>query len=112
MDKSRKYERMLLVYYLGVTNRATNQVMGHAVDISDDGLMMFSKEPIETGVIFQLQMYLPEELQADRHFEVTAVSKWCKKFENSEFYNTGFLFKDVSPEVAKTIKRLIDEFCH
>lgn len=103
---------MLLVYYLGVTNRETNQVIGHAVDISDEGLMMFSKEPIETGVVFQLQMHLPEEIQADRHFDFTAVSRWCEKFENSEFYNTGFLFKDVSAEGAKTINRLIDEFCH
>ena len=76
MEHTRKFERMLLVYYLGVTDLETNEVIGHAVDISNEGIMVFSEKPVKTELLFQLQMYLPEEVHESRYFAFSAVSQW------------------------------------
>ncbi len=111
MDNQRTVERKHLIYYLKVADRETKQAIGHAVNISNDGLMLISEEPIKTESIFQLQMFLPEEIQGSRYYEFTATSKWCRKDENPDFYNIGFELHNVSTECIQVIERLIDKFC-
>ena len=111
MDNQRIVERKHLIYYLEVTDIETNQAIGHAVDISNEGLNLISQEPIKLESTFQLKMFLPEEIQGSRYYEFAATGKWCKKDENPDFYNIGFKLNNVSTESVQVIKRLIDKFC-
>ncbi|MFC1813707.1 PilZ domain-containing protein [Thermodesulfobacteriota bacterium] len=110
-SKKRISERKNLVYYLKVTDTVTNQPMGHAVDISNQGFMLIVSKPIEPESLFQLQMFLPEEIQGSRSFEFSAMSRWCQKDENPDYYNVGFQFATVSTEGAQFINRLIEKYC-
>ena len=111
MEHKRKFERWHLIYYLKVTNVETNQVIGHAVNISNDGMMLISEKPIKPESLFQLKMFLPSEIQGSRYFEFSALSKWCKQDEIPDFFNTGFQLNNVADEGIQVIKRLIDDFC-
>jgi hypothetical protein len=111
LDDKRIIERKHLIYYLKVTDRETNHAIGHAVNISNDGMMLIGEESIETETLFQLQMFLPEKIQGSRHFEFSAMSKWCREDENPDFYNIGFQLDNVSTEGIQVIKHLIDKFC-
>ena len=111
MHYKRKVERKNLIYYLKVTNRETNQVIGHTVNISKKGLMVIGENPIKPESILQLQMFLPEEIQGIRNYEFTATSRWCKKDKKPGFYNTGFELNNVSPEDIQIIKYLVLRFC-
>jgi hypothetical protein len=111
LDTQRTVERKHLIYYLKVTDRETNQAIGHAVNISNEGLMLISEEPIKAESTFQLQMFLPEEIQGSRYYDFAVTSKWCQKDENPDFYNIGFELNNVSTECIQVIKRLIDKFC-
>ena len=111
-ENSRKFKRKDLIYYLKVTDQETNQVIGHVVNISNKGLMLIGEDYINPGATFQLQMYLPEEIQGVRNYEFTATSRWCKEDEKPDFYNTGFELNNVSSEAIEIIKHLVLRFCY
>ena len=111
LENIRKVERRHLIYYLKVIDQETDQIIGHAVNISNEGILLISEKPIKTEVLFQLKMFLPEKFEGSRYFEFSAVSKWSREDENPDFYNTGFHLNKVSTEAVQVIKRLIDKFC-
>jgi hypothetical protein len=110
MDNQRKYERYYLMYYLKIIDRKTNLDIGHCVNISDGGMMLISGGPIKTKTIFQLKMFLPEEIEGSRYVNFIAISKWCRNDENPDFYNTGFQWHNITPEVIQVVKHLINNF--
>ena len=111
MGKKRNLERRHLIYYLKVTDMETNQAIGHAVNISNDGMMLISENSIKPESLFRLKMFLPDEIQGSRYFEFSALSRWCKQDEIPDFFNTGFQLNNVSEEGIRVIKSLIDDFC-
>jgi hypothetical protein len=110
-SKKRINERKNLVYYLKVNDTEANQPMGHAVNISNQGVMLIVSKPIEPESLFQLQIFLPEEIQGSRSFEFSAMSRWCQQDEDPDFYNVGFQFANISTEGVQLINRLIEEYC-
>lgn len=110
-SKKRIVERKNLVYYLKTTDMEANQTMGYAVNISNHGFMLIINKPIQTDSLFQLKMLLPQEIQGSNSFEFSAMSRWCQKDENPDFYNIGFQFADISAEGVQLINWLIDKYC-
>jgi len=111
LESKRKVERKHLIYYLKVIDQETDQIIGHAVNISNEGMMLISEKPIKTEFLFQLKMFLPEKIEDSRYFEFSAVSKWSREDENPDFYNIGFQLNNVSTEAVQVIEGLIDKFC-
>jgi len=110
-SKKRISERKNLVYYLKVTDTEANQPMGHAVNISNQGVMLIINKSIEPESLFQLKMSLPEEIQGSRYFEFSGMSRWCRQDEDPDYYNVGFQFANVSTKGVQLIDRLIEKYC-
>lgn len=112
MESKRKHERFYLSFYLEVIDRRTDLSLGQCVNVSNGGMMVISREPVKTKNIFQLKMFLPEDIEGKKYMDFIGVSKWCQNDENPDFYNTGLQLQNVTPEVIRVIKHLIDNFCH
>ena len=84
--------------------------MGHLVDVSPEGVMLISEEPIETRTLFQLKMTLPEEMDQRRELIFNAESLWCRPDANPDFFDTGFRLKDMASGDILLIERLIRSF--
>jgi len=110
-SKKRVGERKNLIYYLKVTDTKTGRPIGHVVDISTQGFMLTAVSPIEPQVLFQLQLLLPCEIQGGRHFDFSAISRWCRLDENPDYYNVGFQIADVTPAGTEIIAHLIENYC-
>ena len=110
-SSKRSTERKNLVYYLQVTNRDTEQTIGHAVNISSHGFMLTAGDPIAPNTPLHLKLFLPKEIQGSRYFEFSATSRWCRLDENPDYHNTGFQFKQLSTVGEKVIRDLIDKYC-
>jgi PilZ domain len=111
MQEKRKLKRRHLIYYLRVFEKNADQPIGHMVDISAEGMMLISEDPIKTGNVFVLRMVLPVEIDGSREIIFSAESRWCKEDENPDFYNTGFQLINPSPEHIKITEHLVQEFC-
>ena len=110
MIDRRKLARRHLIYYLRVFDRDINQLIGHVVDISTDGLKLISEAPIKTQETFRCEMSLPQEIQGQKKVIFDATSVWNKKDINPDFFATGFAISNIELETVMLIKRLIDEF--
>jgi c-di-GMP-binding flagellar brake protein YcgR len=111
MEKKRKPDRKPLKLYMNVFDTKTDQLFGHMVDITKKGLMLTSEQPIETDAQFDLRLELPTEIKGSKELSFSAQSIWSEKDSETDFYNTGFQFSEVSSKDAKIIKQLIKKYC-
>lgn len=95
-SEKRKLERRHLIYWLRVYGKKSNQIIGHVVNITKEGIMLISEDPIETNGYFQFRMALPEEMKVSKEISFEAKSVWCKNDKNPDFYNTGFQLTKIS----------------
>ncbi len=110
MNENRKLHRRHLIYYLRVYNREYNRLLGHLVDITSEGIMLISEEPIETKRFFTLRMELPIQIFGKSQIELKTQSVHCETDVNTSFYDTGFRLIDVSDEDHLIITQLIHNF--
>jgi len=111
MEKDRKIKRRNLKVSLQVFDGKTDQLVGYLVDITDGGIMLTSEQLLETEVTFQLKLTLSEEIEGSKEFGFSAITKWCQKDTEFDFYNVGFQFSELTPTDEKIVKQLIDKFC-
>ena len=95
MAEQRKHDRKHMINYLRVIDRNTEELVGNLVDITTEGCMLISDDPIETGADFELKLDLPEEIRG-RQITFDAHSRWCKSDVNPEFYDTGLRLSNIS----------------
>ena len=110
MSEKRKLARRHLIYYLRVFDRESNELIGHLINISPQGIMIMSEEPLEINKHFKLRMDLPVDIFDKTEIEFDAESRWCKKDINPEFYDTGFAIIDLSYTDGRLIEKLIDDY--
>jgi hypothetical protein len=93
-----------------VVDTRSNQSIGHAANISKQGIMLITRKPLEPESVFHFQLSLPAELQGRRYLSFSAVSRWCRKDVKPQYYNVGFQFVGVTMEDALVIDELIDQY--
>ena len=110
--EKRQVERKYLVFYLRVFDGLGSRVIGHLVNISSNGIMLLSDYPVPVNEEYKLRMRLPHELVDHGEIIFNALSRWCRKDTNPEFYVAGFQLHDISPRLKDNILCLIDEFSY
>ena len=110
-QERRKAGRLILSYYLPVTDSSTEKVMGHLVDISPQGLMIDSKEPLPTDLDFNLRLELMEDVAEKAFVEFSARIRWCRSDPVQPFmYNAGLEIVDISPEDSQIVQRIAERY--
>jgi hypothetical protein len=110
MLERRKLKRRHLIYYLRVFNRLNDALVGHLVDITTEGVMLISEEPIEIDKDFTFRMALPTGMWGKDDIEFDAQSVWCKRDINPLFFVTGFKLSNIPAELVAIIESLIENF--
>ena len=110
MENKRNLKRRHLIYYLRVFDQKTKKPIGHLVDVTPEGIMVISEQPIITDIVFQLELILPVAYLGIEKLEFVARSVWCRQDVNPDFYDTGFQLLEVSREHFSVVETLIDEF--
>ena len=110
MRDKRKLRRRHLLYYLRVFDRTNDNLVGHLVDITHEGIMLITEHSIEPDQVFQFRMDLPKEIMGREQMHFDAESLWYRKDTNPNFYNIGFRFLRVSQHHFALIEELLDDF--
>ena len=109
-NEKRKLQRRHLIYYLRTYNAETGQLLGHLVDITSEGIMLISEEPIEIDRPYQLHMLLPADVFDRSELSFNARAIWRSKDVNEDFYDTGFKFLDITPAEQDIIEYMIEVY--
>ena len=108
--EKRRLKRSHLFYYLRVFDRSNNEMLGHLVDITPEGAMLISENPIPVNTHYQLRMQLPAEIFGRAYLDFDAESLWSKPDTNPDFQDAGFRLLNVNVKDTAIISRLIDDY--
>ena len=102
--------RKQLIYYMRAFDKATEQQLGQVVDITEDGFMLVSHEPIEEDAKALVRIRLPKRIGGVDDLEINAVCRWCKRDSNPEFFRIGYEVLEIAPNDLAVVRTLIDEY--
>lgn len=108
--EQRNLSRHHLIYYLRVFDGVSSRVVGHIVDISSEGIMLITDDPITVHEEYQLRVRFPGTGTSQEELLVDAVCRWCREDENPDFYIAGFQIQDLSADAVSFLQGLIAEF--
>ncbi len=109
MIEKRKSHRKIADEVLEICDQITGMHIGRVVNISAEGLMLLSQEPIVTGSVYQLDLEMPDP-GADgdsKHITFGAEAVWTTEASQPESFWTGFRIIDISSEDVLAIDDLI-----
>ena len=109
MRDKRKLKRRHLIYYLHVLERASGTTIGYLVDISTEGIMIMSENPIAVGTVLELKILLESEMSAKQYLYFDAKALRCEKSINGTSYDIGCQLLNLSPEDFREIEMIIEE---
>ena len=108
-DEIRSLKRRHLVYYLEVYDDDANELLGHLVDLTTNGLKLVSKQRIPTNQTYRLRMMLPEGYFSQKDLYFAAQSLWSSNDINPDFYDTGFAAPKLDPAAQEIIRDLVSQ---
>ncbi|MFW2439779.1 MAG: PilZ domain-containing protein [Arenicellales bacterium] len=108
--EKRRRRRWELVFYLRVFDQSDNSLLGHVVDISEDGLMLMSEVPIELDRDFDLVLEMPEsDRKGRKKISLKAHSIWKSSDANPDLFDTGLQLINPEKSSVDAIIKLIEE---
>ena len=119
MDEKRKSKRLRVSDYLHnnkstpeqcfqVFNRGCDQFIGQLVDISVEGMMILSDQPIKRDTILEMKVELPEEIADGKQLVIKAKSLWWHQDDdNRGLCNNGFLIESSSIDLSYIMNQLL-----
>ncbi len=108
----RQVDRWYLVFYLRVFDGMSRKIFGHLVDISGNGIMLISDNPVEVNEDYRLRMSLPSQMKERNEIIFSATSRWCKSDANPDFYLIGFQIHDLEQATRDLVANLIKDFSY
>lgn len=105
----RQADRRHLVFYLRVFDGMNSNIFGHLIDISEEGVLLMTDEPVERNEDHQLHIRLPPTIRDRDEFVFNVTSRWCKKEAEADRYLVGFQVLDADAPTRKVVLRLMTE---
>ena len=110
MSERRKRKRGNLAYFTRVFNLASGDLLGHLADLTPDGLMLISDQPIYTDVEFHIQVDLSDSPFEEGSLEFKARSVWCVPDLDPKQWNTGFMITEITDANKSIVEKVIQEY--
>jgi hypothetical protein len=107
MQEKRHSQRKVANEILIIVDQITGNQIGRVVNISSEGLMLLSDEPMVTGSVYQLDLLLPNPVRDQQKVAFAAEAVWCTEASQPESYWSGFHIIDIANEDVLIIDELI-----
>ncbi|MFH1075693.1 MAG: PilZ domain-containing protein [Pseudomonadota bacterium] len=106
----RMLKRRPLVFYFKVFEQDSGELLGYIGDITAEGMMLISQNPIPKNRVLQLRIYLPVEIFIKESADIKAQSIWCKQGLKPELYEIGFKLLDTVTSDLEALIALIARY--
>lgn len=117
MKEKRKLERKNFIYDIEVLDRGRiddetgdHPVLGDLADITVEGVMLVTDDPVEENVTYSLRLMLPEDMETLKSIDFEAQSIRCNKTIHETIYTTGFKIIRLDEDNRSIVNRLIEEY--
>jgi hypothetical protein len=103
----RKHVRQDVPGVVCVTDRQAKRKIGRLVNISEEGLMILTDEPVAENAVFQLHLEFCNQEGESDPIEIGVESLWCKQGSNENQFWAGFYIIDISEQNQDRIRSMI-----
>jgi hypothetical protein len=108
--EKRKRRRWELIFFLRVFDEQSGKLLGHVVDIHEEGLMLLSEKPIELNRDYDLALEMPNiDRSGRKKVSLKAHAIWQSADANPDLVDTGFQLINPKKDAVRTIGDLIEE---
>ena len=80
-----------------VTNGMTGETIGRIGNLSVDGMMLITPQPLPEGCLYQLQFQLTDAAQQRRRMEIGIQCLWTEAARTERTFWTGCRIIDIAP---------------
>ncbi len=108
--EQRKLERRNFILDLEIIDRDTDQVVGDLGDITTEGIMLVSDQPVEEDKLFHFKITLPAEAGECLDIVFDAKSIHCRKTVHESIFTTGFTIENLDQNNLKNITHIIEKY--
>lgn len=98
MSETRKHPRFETEDLLMVFNRETDEHIGGLANLTPEGAMFITREPIEVSALLPCRVELPRMVLGCDELVFDADCVWCEKDETKGWYESGYKLKNVSDQ--------------
>ncbi len=109
MQEQRQSPRKVADQVLEIHDQVTGNTLGCIVNISAEGFMLLSQEPMLIGTEYQLNLIDPSS-QDRQSTTFRAEAVWSTEASHPESFWSGFRITEISSEDVRYIDRLILEW--
>jgi Bacterial DNA-binding protein/PilZ domain len=106
----RKMQRRNFILDIEIIDRSTGSIIGDMGDITSEGIMVVSEEPIAEKKPFSLEVQLPKEAGNELSITFDALSIRCQETIHENIYITGFKITSLDDENKQKIELFIREY--
>lgn len=111
MDERRRLPRKYLIIYSRVFDQTLGKLLGYLSDLSEQGAMLISEEPLTAGTLLPLRFDLPDpKIFHSHHLLINARVAHCITDISPAYYDIGFEFLEVTPEQKLVIQQMMEVY--
>lgn len=101
----RKAADPLLVYDLQI-----KMPLGQVIDMSAKGMKLMSENPVKPNRIYYCSIPLEKKIKGHHEVVFDAECRWCRRNEETTWYNSGYILRFPSPKDARIIQTIIQKW--
>ena len=109
MKENRKQKRMHVISYLKLQQQQSNKDLGQVVNISSEGLGLYSEEPLQSDSMVKLKLTLPTTINKNNELAFDARVAWCRQSVLPGYYDSGVQLMDVPSDNLEMLEQFIEE---
>jgi hypothetical protein len=110
MQEQRQSPRKVADHVLEIHDQITGNVLGRIVNISAEGFMLLSQEPMLSGTEYQLTLLDPASTNKQNSVNFSAEAVWSTEASHPESFWSGFRITEISKDDVLFIDRLVIEW--
>jgi hypothetical protein len=108
VSERRKEPRKNLVSYSQVFDLYGGGLLGYLADMNLHGAMVIGQKPLRENNTITLQVEVPDlEDVPIKRLNLPARIVWCEPDVSPAYFNTGFEFKELTPEQVGVIRAIM-----
>jgi len=110
MPDARKHTRGHTNDYFIAYNTDTGLAIGRLRNLTPEGIMLISGDPVEVPTTIQCRMSLPQYIDGFNEIYFAIESRWCRENLRGGWFEVGFCFQDLPERSKQIIDVLIEEW--
>ena len=110
MTEQRKHKRHHTEDYLMVFERESDKHIGGLANLSSEGAMFVTQEPVQTLTAFRCRVELTQPIMDHHEVIFDAECRWCRKNVKTGWWESGYALKNVTKENEELLSYLVLRF--